>query len=54
MQQHYGIDLSAPGLLEGRSGRWLSARILGLFTIEHSRLRSKLFPESVPGGGEEP
>lgn len=30
MQEHYGIDLAEPGLLERRSARWLKVRISGL------------------------
>lgn len=53
MQQHYHIDLGEPGLLERRSGRWLSLRILGLLSIE-SRLRLELFPPETPKPGGEP
>ncbi|MFJ3097346.1 hypothetical protein [Streptomyces hydrogenans] len=30
----FGIDLSAPGLLQQRSWRWLRVRILGLLSTE--------------------
>jgi len=43
MQEHYHIDMSAPGLVDQRSGRWLRVRILGLLGID-SRLRFALFP----------
>lgn len=43
MQEHYGIDLGEPGLLERRSARWLRVRIIGLFGID-SRLRYALYP----------
>ncbi len=52
MQQHYGIDLSEPGLLDRRSGRWLHLHILGLLHIE-SRLRYKLNPPEDPKTGGE-
>ena len=48
MAQYYGIDLSTPGLLERRSWRWLSVRILGLVDID-SRLKAALYPST--GGG---
>jgi hypothetical protein len=48
MQEHYAIDLSQPGLLSQRTGRWLSVRILGLLAIE-SRLRFALFPPKKGG-----
>lgn len=44
MQQWYGIDLSAKGLLERRSGHWLATRILGLLSCR-SRLREAVFGE---------
>jgi len=50
MAEHYHIDLSEPGLLEQRSGRWLLARILGLLAMPTtpfspgSRLCFALFP----------
>ena len=43
MNEHYGIDLGEPGLLESRSWRWLRVRIRGLMDID-SRLRNALFP----------
>ena len=48
VQEHYGIDLAAPGLLDGRSGRWLRVRILGLLDVE-SRLHHALFPPKDEG-----
>lgn len=45
MQEQYHIDLSEPGLLERRTGRWLEARISGLLDRPESRLRHRLFPE---------
>jgi len=50
MQEHYGLDLADPELLDRRSGRWLSVRILGLLSAE-SRLHCVLFPRKVPKGG---
>lgn len=43
MQERYGLDLSEPGLLDRRTGRWLRTRILGLLEVE-SRLHRALFP----------
>jgi len=43
MHERYHIDLSEPGLLDNRSGRWLSVRILGLLSVD-SRLNRVLFP----------
>jgi hypothetical protein len=43
MHERYGIDLDEPGLLEGRTVRWLKVRILGLLECE-SRLSSALAP----------
>ena len=43
MVERYGIDLSAPGLLQQCSGRWLKVRILGLLSVD-SRLHGALFP----------
>ena len=43
MAELYGIDLSDPGLLRQRSGRWLGVRILGLLSVD-SRLNRVLFP----------
>lgn len=43
MQERYHIDLSEPGLIDARSGRWLRVRIIGLFDGE-SRIRSAIFP----------
>lgn len=40
MQEHYHLDLSAPGLLERRSGRWLKVRLLGLFVVDSRIVRS--------------
>jgi len=47
MNQFYGIDLSEPGLLEARSGRWLRKRVEGLFAVEMSRLRLTIFPPAT-------
>lgn len=46
MNERYHVDLSEPGLLERRSGRWLRVRILGLLSVE-SRLREALTPQEV-------
>ena len=43
MAERYHIDLSVPGLLRQRSGRWLGVRILGLLSVD-SRLNHALFP----------
>ena len=47
-QEHYHVDLSQPGLLDRRSGRWLRMRIVGLMGMEGSRLRRAL--AATPGG----
>ena len=47
LHEVYGIDVSAPGLLAGRSWRWLRVRILGLLSTE-SRLARYLNPEPEP------
>jgi hypothetical protein len=56
MHEHYGIDLSEPGLLDRRSGRWLRVRIEGLFGCAsgglvpvRSRLARALFPDKEEG-----
>jgi len=56
MQEHYGIDLAEPGLLDVRSGRWLRVRISGLFGCAtgglaplRSRLARTLFPDKEEG-----
>jgi hypothetical protein len=51
MQELYGIDLSSPGLLDARSGRWLSVRILGLLDVR-SRLSLTLFPPEEASTGD--
>jgi hypothetical protein len=43
MADVYGIDLSDPGLLRQRSGRWLLVRISGLLASD-SRLYRVLHP----------
>lgn len=48
LHQVYGIDVEEPGLLRARSWRWLSTRILGLLTVESSRLRTVLIPRKEP------
>jgi hypothetical protein len=53
MHERYGIDLSAPGLLTQRSGRWLAVRICGLFGgsgLTPSRLAARLL--QAEEGGE--
>jgi len=53
MHEHYGIDLSEPGLLDRRSGRWLAARLSGLLDMGgfvESRLHAALYPSQ--DGGE--
>ena len=42
-QQHYGLDLAA-GLMGTRTGRWVRRRILGLLSVDGSRLRHVLIP----------
>jgi hypothetical protein len=42
-QQHYGIDLSDPGVRHHRSWRWFKVRLGGLLSIE-SRLQSQFNP----------
>jgi hypothetical protein len=49
MNEHYGIDLSRPGLLDARSGRWLRVRIVGLLSVD-SRLHRVLYPAKTDGG----
>ena len=44
VQERYGIDLSEPGLLERKTGRWLRVRIGGLLAVD-SRLRAVAIPE---------
>jgi hypothetical protein len=50
MAEVYGIDISAPGLLDGKSARWLQCRLRGLLTQPQTelgggtRLRMKLYP----------
>jgi len=46
MNERYHVDLSEPGLLERRTGRWLRVRILGLLAVE-SRLFAALIPQEV-------
>ena len=48
MHERYGIDLDEPGLLEGRTVRWLKVRILGLLGCE-SRLSTALAPPEKGG-----
>ncbi|QFY14485.1 hypothetical protein GBF35_25980 [Nonomuraea phyllanthi] len=43
LHSHYGIDLDEPGLLAGRTWRWLRTRILGLLTAD-TRLARQLAP----------
>ncbi|RLU85936.1 hypothetical protein CTZ27_26335 [Streptomyces griseocarneus] len=53
LHEVYGIDVGAPGLLRGRSWRWLRLRILGLLSAE-SRLARALTPppdSTAPKGG---
>jgi hypothetical protein len=46
MQEHYGIDLSEPGLLDRKSARWLWARVGGLLAIS-CRLSTALRQKDV-------
>jgi len=52
VHQCYGVDLSAPGLLEQRSGRWLRTLISGLFSTD-SRVARELASEATPATAEE-
>jgi len=45
MQERYQIDLSEPGLMDRRTGRWLRVRISALIHID-SRLHYALYPPS--------
>lgn len=45
MHEHYGIDLSEPGLLQSRDWRWFKVRLDGLLHIE-SRLATAALPKS--------
>ncbi|MER7047726.1 hypothetical protein [Streptomyces jumonjinensis] len=47
MHEVYGLDLSAPGLMQARSWRWLRIRILGLLSTE-SRLARHFEPPDLP------
>ncbi len=49
MHERYGIELSAPGLLESRTARWLAVRVGGLLAVD-SRLLRALAPERAPAG----
>ncbi|WP_439676003.1 hypothetical protein [Embleya sp. MST-111070] len=44
LHEHYGVDVGEPGLLRARSWRWMRVRILGLLSIEASRLARLLNP----------
>jgi hypothetical protein len=43
LQEFYGLDVGAPGLLAARSWRWLRVRILGLLSAD-SRINRLLYP----------
>ncbi|MFD8216215.1 hypothetical protein ACFV2U_21315 [Streptomyces sp. NPDC059697] len=43
LQEFYGLDVGAPGLLTARSWRWLRVRILGLLSAD-SRINRLLYP----------
>jgi len=45
MHEHYGIDLSEPGLLQSRDWRWFRVRLDGLLHIE-SRLATAVLPKA--------
>ncbi|MQT03856.1 hypothetical protein FF041_27910 [Streptomyces jumonjinensis] len=47
LHEVYGLDLSAPGLMQARSWRWLRIRILGLLSTE-SRLARHFEPPDLP------
>lgn len=49
MQEFYHLDLSEPGLLEARSGRWLKTRLQGLFIID-SRITRAFRPAEEKEG----
>lgn len=42
-QQVYGLDLSTPGLLQSRTWRWMTARMVGLLSTE-GRIQRVLNP----------
>ncbi|APT93751.1 hypothetical protein CPHO_08310 [Corynebacterium phocae] len=51
-QQHYHIDLAAPGLLESRRWGWFETRVIGLLGAEtrlatHLQNRSKELREDT-------
>ncbi|MGP9033636.1 hypothetical protein ACT17S_11255 [Glutamicibacter mysorens] len=43
LHQFYSIDIES-GVLSSRTYRWLITRVAGLFAVEHSRLRLKIYP----------
>jgi len=47
-QQHYGLDFSS-GILDKRTWRWLSVRILQLLTDNSTRLHKAIYPEKRKG-----
>lgn len=44
MHSHYGVDLSS-GIIDCRTWRWLSVRILQLLTDRQTRLHRAIYPE---------
>lgn len=44
-QEVYGVDLNTPGLLQGRSWRWLKVRLYGLLSAECRTARHFAPPE---------
>lgn len=45
MHETYGIDTDDPAICDGRSWRWLRARIVGLLGTE-SRTHRVIFPDN--------
>lgn len=48
MHSEYGVDLSS-GIIDHRTWRWLSVRILQLLTDKHTRLHRAIYPENRKG-----
>ncbi|MYX36723.1 MULTISPECIES: hypothetical protein [unclassified Streptomyces] len=47
LHEIYGIDIGAPGILTGRSWRWLRLRVYGLLSAD-SRISRVLNPPPEP------
>lgn len=48
MQEVYGLDLAAPGLLRERSWRWFLTRLYGLLSCESRTARHFRPPDPRP------